>query len=132
MPAHTRTARRQTNSAVSRRTLIGGTLGGALPEPQAQAGARGNHEGELLEFCRLVQSLGTEPVTDASDAWDAALSQASYLPARTALGLRAKARLLLALTPAGSRGGRPVTASPEEQLLWSLLQDVLRIADGAA
>ena len=88
-------------------------------------------DAELLTLCALASRLDTDETDAPTASWDEILLRLSALPARTAIGVRAKVQLLIALAPDPSASNTAASRSPEEALLASLLRDVLDIVSRA-
>ncbi len=107
-------------------TLPGPTVNGTGPSCRQET----NLDAELLQQCRIVRALGDEEVTGHDDRWTQALLRVGALQPATLDGLQAKAQVALSLMPFGASDTVPAWASPDERLLWSLLNDLLALIGG--
>ena len=107
-------------------TLPGPTATGTGPSCRQDT----DPDAELLQQCRIVRALGDEEVTGHDDRWTQALLRVGALQPATLDGLQAKAQVALSLMPFGASDTVPAWASPDERLLWSLLNDLLALVGG--
>ena len=120
--AHDPRSIRQSRHKLVRRTLLEATL--AVPSPPPTESPDQPGDALILALCQHVGELKV-CIDFNIAAWNSALRQLSALPAQSLAGVRAKAELLRDLLPIASGYQAAGGISPDEQLLVSMLDDLL-------